>query len=438
MSLTSHFASLFVLTALSANTLGQTPAEKIDSAAEHLTPSITEFRHRIHQNPELSNREFKTAALVADRLRALGLDVRTQIAHTGVVGTLKGGRPGPVVAVRADIDALPVTEDTPYAFKSTARTMYDGKEVGVAHACGHDLHTAVMLGVASVFAQSRKDLPGTIVFIFQPAEEGAPAGEEGGAALMLKEGLFRDMRPSAFFGLHADADLPVGTVGYTVGATNASSDTFAIRLKGKSAHAAWPQESVDPVVMAAQAVLALQTIRSRNLSPYEPGVITVAQINGGVRNNIIPDEVRLSGTVRLFDAKAQEEVERRMREILDGVARMSGGSFELEYTRRTPINVSDPELIREVLPAIERVVGKENVRAVRPWMAADDFAYFAAETPAFYFHLGTVKPGTKSGNNHTPTFMADDSAIPVGIRVMSHALLDYLAAHQSSLPQTSR
>jgi amidohydrolase len=389
------------------------------------------MRHQIHQHPELSNREFQTAALVADRLRTLGLDVRAQIAHTGVVGILKGGRPGSVVALRADMDALPVTEDTPYPFtpypfKSTVRTAYGGKEVGVAHACGHDVHTAIMLGVASAFAEMRDELPGTLVFVFQPAEEGPPAGEEGGAALMLKEGVFGDLRPSAIFGLHADADMSVGKIGYTPGATSASNDTFTITLKGKAAHAAWPQLSVDPVVMAAQAVLALQTIRSRNLSPYQPSVITVAQINGGVRNNIIPEEVRLGGTVRLFDSQAQDEVERRMREILDGVARMAGGSYELEYTRQVPVIMSSPELVSAVLPAIERIVGKENVTIVQPWMAADDFAYFAAEAPAFFFHLGTVKPGTKSGNNHTPTFMADDSAIPVGIRVMVNVVLAHL------------
>ncbi len=423
MRLKTVFAMPVILIAFTAEMFGQTLDERVRAALEGLTPTAIELRHQIHQNPELSNREFKTAGLVADRLRTLGLEVRMQIAHTGVVGVLKGGRPGPVVAVRADMDALPVTEDTPYSFKSTVRTTYDGKEVGVAHACGHDVHTAIMLGVASVFAGMRDDLPGTILFVFQPAEEGPPAGEEGGAQLMLKEGLFRDLRPSAIFGLHADAEMPVGKIGYTSGATNASNDTFSIRLKGKSAHDGWPQESVDPVVMAAQAVLALQIIRSRNLSPFEPSVITVAQINGGVRNNIIPDEVRLEGTVRMFDPKAQDEVERRMREILDGVARMAGGSYALEYKRGVPVNMSDPELVSKILPAIERAVGKENVTIVRPWMPEDDFAYFAAEVPAFFFHLGTLKPGTKSGINHTPTFMADDGAILVGVRTISNVLL---------------
>lgn len=400
---------------------------EIDGAVERLAPGITEVRHRIHQHPELSNREVDTARLVADQLRILGLEVRTGIAHTGVVGLLKGGKPGRVIALRAEMDALPVTEDTALPFKSQVRTTYDGQQVGVAHACGHDVHTAVMLGVASVLAPLRDRLPGTVMFIFQPAEEGPPAGEDGGAELMLKEGLFRDLRPDALLGLHADANLPVGTVGYFSGPTNASADYFDVVITGKSAHAAWPQESVDPVVTAAQAVLALQTIRSRNLSPYEPSVITIAQIHGGIRDNIIPAEVRLRGTVRLFSRAVQEEVERRMREILEGITRAAGASYTLTYTRHTPPNVSNPSLVQAMVPTLIRLLGREHVVAPTPWMAADDFACLAAEVPAMFFALGTVKPGTTSGNNHTPTFLADDGAVSVGMRAMSHLVWDYLA-----------
>lgn len=407
---------------------GQTPAPQLDAAVERVAPGIIEIRHQIHQNPELSNREFKTAELVANHLRALGLEVRTGIAHTGVVGLLKGGRPGPVIAVRADMDALPVTEETPYPFKSTVRTTFNGQEVGVSHACGHDVHVATALGAASVLAPLRDQLAGTVMFVFQPAEEGPPQGEEGGAKLMLAEGLFANPRPDAIFALHADASLPVGQIGYSPAATNASSDSIEITLSGKSAHAAWPHLSVDPILMASQAVMALQTIRARNLSPYEPSVITIAQIHGGVRDNIIPAEVKMSGTVRLFDPKVQDEVERRMREILEGVAKGAGGTFDLKYVRKVPVNRNEPELVSRMVPTIERLVGAENVIVQPPSMAYDDFAYFAAEVPAFFFHLGTVKPGTQSGNHHTPTFMADDSAIPIGIRVLSHVLLDYLAA----------
>jgi amidohydrolase len=407
---------------------GQPAAPQVDAAIERLTPGIIEIRHRIHQNPELSNREFKTAELVAEHLRALGLEVRTGIAHTGVVGLLKGGRPGPVVAVRADMDALPVTEDTPYPFKSTVRTTFNGQEVGVSHACGHDIHIATALGAASVLAPLRDQIAGAVMFVFQPAEEGPPVGEEGGAKLMLAEGLFANPRPAAVFGLHADASLPVGQIGYSPAATNASGDTIEITLSGKSAHAAWPHLSVDPILMASQAVMALQTIRARNLSPYEPSVITIAQIHGGVRDNIIPAEVKLSGTVRLFDPKVQDEVERRMREILEGVAKGAGGTYDLKYVRKVPVNRNEPALVSRMVPTIERLVGTDNVIVQPPSMAYDDFAYFAAEVPAFFFHLGTVKPGTQSGNHHTPTFMADDSAIPIGIRVLSYVLLDYLAA----------
>lgn len=428
------WAVVLALTATAA--FSQTPASQMDATVERVTPGIIEIRHQIHQNPELSNREFKTAELVAKHLRALGLEVKTGIAHTGVVGLLKGGRPGPVVAVRADMDALPVTEDTPYPFKSTVRTTFNGQEVGVSHACGHDIHVATALGAASVLAPLRDQLAGTVMFVFQPAEEGPPAGEEGGAKLMLKEGLFASHRPAAVFGLHADSSLTVGQIGYSPEASNASSDTIEITLSGKSAHAAWPHLSVDPILMASQAVMALQTIRARNLSPYEPSVITIAQIHGGVRDNIIPAEVKMSGTVRLFDPKVQDEVERRMRDILEGIAKGAGGTYDLKYTRNNPVNRNDPALVSRMLPTIERLVGAENVIVQPPPMAADDFAYLAQQAPAFFFHLGIVKPGTQSGNNHTPTFMADDSAIPLGIRALSHVLLDYLnhAANDRSSP----
>jgi len=260
---------------------GQALDAALENEVARVVPHVTEIRHRIHQSPELSNREFRTAELVAAHLRSLGMEVRTGIAHTGVVGVLKGKRPAPVVAVRADMDALPVTEETSYPFRSTARATYNGEDVGVMHACGHDIHTAVVLGVASVLSAVRDEVSGTVVLIFQPAEEGAPAGEEGGAQLMLKEGLFETLRPSAVFGLHPTPDIPVGKVGYAPGPAMASVDSFVATLRGKSAHAGWPHLSVDPVVMAAQAVHALQTIRSRNLSPLEPSVLTIGQIQGG-------------------------------------------------------------------------------------------------------------------------------------------------------------
>jgi amidohydrolase len=398
----------------------------IDRAIDQVLTGIVAVRHHLHRHPELSNREFQTAALVARHLREAGLDVTEGIAHTGVLGVLRGGRPGPVIAVRADMDALPITEETPYPFRSTVRALVDGQDVGVMHACGHDVHMAIALGVASVLASRQDTVPGTVLFVFQPAEEGAPPGEEGGAALMLKDGVFDRIRPSAIFGLHTDGEMEVGTVGYTSGATNASSDNFHIRLTGRSAHAAWPHVGVDPIVMGAQAVLGLQTIRARNLSPYDPSVVSVTQFHGGVRNNISPDEVVLEGTVRLFDEAQRDYVEQRFHEILDGVARMSGGAYTLDYIRRNPVNVNDPALLERMLPSIRAAAGPARVLARQPWMAAEDFAWFAREVPALFLHLGTVAPGTTSGNNHTPTLMADDAAIPVGMRLMCRMALDYL------------
>jgi len=401
--------------------------DRVGHTVQQITPGIVDIRHYLHQHPELGNRETGTAKLVADRLRELQIDeVRTGIAHTGVIGILRGGRPGPVVAVRADMDALPVTEDTPYPFKSTVRTTYLGQEVGVMHACGHDLHVAIQLGVAEVLAGMRKDLPGTVMFIFQPAEEGPPPDEQGGASLMLAEGAFADPRPSAVFGLHTMASLDVGLVGYTPGPAFAATDHFWITVQGRQAHGARPELSIDPVVMASQAILALQTIRSRNLSPLEPSVLTVGMIHGGERFNIIPAEVRLEGTVRTYSTEAQAMVERRMREIMEGIAAAGGGSYTLTYERGSPPVVNDVALTQRTVPTIERVIGKDHVLELEPAMVGEDFSYFSNEVPGFYYRLGVQKAGTVSGDHHTPTFQADDSAIPIGIRVMTAVLLDYL------------
>jgi amidohydrolase len=399
---------------------------EIAAAVQGATPGAIALRHQVHQHPELSNREFETAKLVAARLRALGLDVRTGIAHTGVVGVLKGGIPGPIVAVRSELDALPVTEDSNLPFKSTVRSSYNDQDVGVAHACGHDIHIAAIVGVATVLAGMRQQLHGTVIFIFQPAEEGAPKGEEGGAALMLKEGLFGDLRPEAVFGMHSSGTADVGKIYYSLGATTAANDNFGILFHGKQAHAAFPQYSIDPVIMAAEAVMQLQTIRSRNLSPYDPSVLSVTMVHTGVRNNIIPDAATLGGTIRVFSDAAVQQTERRTREIVEGIAQGAGGSAEVEFYGKVPVVVSDPALVKRMLPALERVVGSANVQEAPPVMAADDFAFFAQRAPAFFFFIGTQKPGTTSGINHAPNFIADDSSIPIGIRAMTEVLLEYL------------
>ena len=431
-------AATFGVMAALAATAPTSPAAaqnaRVDAALATVQDTIIRLREHIHQNPELGNREFNTAALVADHLRALGFDeVHTGIAHTGVVGILRGGRPGPVVAVRADMDALPVTEDTPYSFKSTVRTTYLGQDVGVSHACGHDIHVAVQLGVASVLASMRDELPGTVKFIFQPAEEGPPPGEEGGAELMVAEGVLDDPAPSAIFGLHSFAEMEVGKVGFTSGPALAAVDHFRIRIIGKQSHGAAPHLGIDPIVMASQAVTAFQTIRSRNLPPLEPSVITVGILRGGTRFNIIPNEVELEGTVRTYNPDVRDSVERRMGEILEGITAAGGGTYELDYDRGTPATINDPALGEQMLPTLARAVGADNVVDLEPTMGGEDFAYFANEVPGFFFRLGQVIPGGTSGGHHTPDFQADNSAVPVGIRAMTNLLLDYLEmARQAS------
>ena len=402
--------------------------DPIDKAISKNLNTIIDLRHQIHQYPELGNREFKTAKLVAEHLRSLGIEVETDIAYTGVVGVLKGNKPGPVVAVRADMDALPVTEETDLPFKSTVKTTYLDKEVGVMHACGHDIHTSVQLGVASVLASMKRSLPGTVKFIFQPAEEGPPPGEEGGAELMLKEGVFDNPKPSAVFGLHTHAALAVGELGLTIGPAMAAVDQFIITIKGKQSHGAYPHKSVDPIIMATEVVTAFQTIRSRSLSPLEPSVVTVGIIRGGERFNIIPEEVHLEGTVRTYDLEVQDMVEKRMNEILKGITLAYGGSFELNYERGTPATINNPELCKQMIPTLERVVGKDNLKMMDPVMGGEDFAIFANEVPGIYYRLGVVKPGTTSGWIHTPTFRADDSCLEVGIRAMSNMVVDYLTS----------
>jgi amidohydrolase len=324
------------------------------------------------------------------------------------------------------MDALPVTERTDLPFKSTVRTMYLDQEVGVMHACGHDIHTSVELGVAAVLASLRDELPGTVKFIFQPAEEGPPPGEEGGAELMVADGVLGDPAPEVIFGLHSSPELEVGSVGYTPGPALAAVDHFYIEILGTQSHGAWPHNSVDPVVMAAQAIEALQTIRSRNMPPLEPGVVTIGIVRGGERFNIIPEGVHLEGTVRTYDPEVRDLVERRMGEILEGVTSAGGGSYELVYDRVTPANFNDVALSERMAPTMARVLGAESVIRTDPTMGGEDFAFFSNQIPGFFYWLGTTKPGTESGGLHTPTYRGDDEAVRVGMQVMSNLIVDYL------------
>jgi len=405
---------------------GRITDAEINAAVERVAPAMIELRHQVHQHPELSNREFETSKLVAERLRGLRLDVQTGIAHTGVVGVLKGAKPGPIIAVRSELDALPVTEESTLPFKSTVRTTYNGQDVGVAHACGHDIHIAAILGVATVLASMREQLTGTVIFVFQPAEEGPPVGEEGGAALMLKEGLYGKLKPEAIFGMHSLGTVDVGQFHYALGAMAASDSNFELTFHGKQAHAAFPQESIDPVVMAAEAVMELQTIRTRNLAPSDTAVLSVSTIHSGVRVNITPDLATLSGTIRTFDDEVDAKIERRMGEIVQSIAQGNGGSAETRFYDRCPVLVNNPALTKRSLPALERAAGAANVTLAPPVMAADDFAEFGKVAPEFFFTLGTQKPGTVSGINHAKNFVADDSSIPLGMRAMTYVLVDYL------------
>jgi amidohydrolase len=294
------------------------------------------------------------------------------------------------------------------------------------HACGHDVHTAVLMGVASVLADLKDEIPGKVMFIFQPAEEGPPPGEEGGASLMVKEGVFDDPRPEAVFGLHTSWDMPVGNLGYVIGPALAAADSFRATVKGFQTHGARPHQGIDPVVMAAQVVMAFQTIPSRTIEPVQPSVVSVGMIHGGERSNIIPMEVRMQGTVRTYDPDVRDTIERRMGEILDGITSAGGGSYSFQYNRGTPATINDPALSRWMVPTLEAVVGEENAGEIPPTMGAEDFAYYALEVPGFFYRLGTLKDGTVSGPNHSPTFRADDDSVPVGMRAMSNVVMDYL------------
>jgi amidohydrolase len=402
------------------NSQAATREGRIAAAAEAMRPQLVAQRRDFHMHPELSNREERTARIVAERLKSLGFDdVRTKVARHGVVGVLKGGRPGGVVAVRADMDALPIQETNDVPYKS--------RTPGVKHACGHDVHTTVGLGVAEVLSKMRAEVSGTIKFIFQPAEEGPPAGEEGGAPLMIKEGALENPRPQAIFGLHTEPNVQAGQIGYHVGPAMASSDTFSVTIRGKGAHGAQPQMGVDAVVVASECVLALQHIRSRRIDPLEPLVITIGTIQGGSRFNVIANEVKLTGTMRTHNDAVRERAIELMRETLAHVTAAYGATFELNFEGSNPVTYNEPSLVEATLPAIRRVVGAQNALAIKPFMPAEDFSYFQKIIPGFYFFLGVGNraKGINAGW-HTPDFDVDEESLVVGVKVMSNVLLDYL------------
>lgn len=402
---------------------------EIDAATARLMPKIIEWRRHIHANPELGNREVKTAKYVEDHLRKLGMEVRTGVAKTGVVGILKGAQPGPVIGLRADMDGLPVTERNDLPYRSKATGEYNGNQVGVMHACGHDTHVAMLMGAAEVIAGMKSRLKGTVVFIFQPAEEGPPAGEEGGAPLMVKEGVMDDPKIDAIFGIHVNSQTPIGTIRYKSGSVMAASDWFEIKVKGKQTHGAYPWAGVDPIAVATQIYTGLQLIVARQSNlPKAPVVITVGRINGGVRENIIPEELVMAGTIRTLDEEMQTDVHARIKQTAKSIAESMGATVEVTIDRRAPVTFNTPELVDQMLPSLQKAAGKENVKLSNWVTGAEDFAFFRSKAPAFYFMVGGMPANMTektAAPHHTPDFIIDDSRLDVGVKAFANIVFDY-------------
>ena len=418
----------FCLFFMAGNITAQDIAFNIQSKATAIQPKLIEWRRHIHQHPELSNREYKTAAYIAAHLKSLGLEVKT-LANTGVVGILKGGKPGPVIALRADIDALPVKERVNIPFASTDSADYMGKKVPVMHACGHDAHVAMLMGTAEVLTAMKKDIAGTVKFIFQPAEEGTPGNEEGGASLMVKQGVMDHPKVDVIFGMHIESWIPAGDIQYKPGAFMASSIWCSIKVKGRSSHGAQPWLSVDPIVVAAQIMQGLQNIVSRQMDLTKaPLVITVGKIQGGVRNNIIPEECIMDGTIRTLDAKMQEDVQNRIKQTAEKIAEASNATAETSFDLKTLVTYNDPVLVEKMIPSLQAAAGKENVRPMEWVTGGEDFSYYGTKAPAFFFYLGGMpreNDPAKAPPHHTPDFMIDDSRLFVGVKTFCQLVFDY-------------
>jgi amidohydrolase len=405
--------------------------QRLDAAAAAVLPKVVAWRRDFHRHPELGNRETRTAGVIADRLRALGLEVRTGIAKTGVVGVLRGGKPGRAVALRADMDALPVTEETGLPFASTERGEYNGREVGVMHACGHDFHMAIALGAAEVLAGLKADLPGTVTFIFQPAEEGAPGGEDGGAEVMVEQGALENPKVEAIFGLHVGINpLETGFISFRPGAEMASSDTFTITVRGRQTHGALPAAGIDPIVVASQIVLGLQTIISRQVDLMAaPAVVTVGVIEGGTRFNIIPDTVKMTGTIRTFDPAMRVQIHERLKRTAENIAAAAGAAAEVKIIVGNPTVWNDPKLASRMTPSLARVAGCLFDPNAPMTGTAEDFSLYQKEIPGLYFFLGVAPKGTDSANwaaNHSPRFNPDEGALLTGVRALASLAVDFL------------
>lgn len=405
---------------------------RADQMAKEIEKKVIDWRRHFHQYPELSNREEKTAARVADHLRSLGVEVKTGIAKTGVVGILKGSKPGPVIALRADMDALPVTERNDLAFASKEKTIFNGQETGVMHACGHDAHVAILMGVAEILAKNKNELRGTIKFVFQPAEEGPPAGEEGGAPLMVKEGVLENPDVDAIFGLHVRSMTPVGKIEYRPLGLMAASDWFTIKVTGKQAHGAAPWRGVDPIVVSAQIINALQTIVSRNLElTKEAAVVSIGRINAGIRENIIPESAEFAGTIRTFDPEMQKQVHERMKLIATNIAESAGATAEVIIDSKTPVTYNDAALTAKVVGGLQRAAGEQNVIRINADTGAEDFAFYQQKVPGFFFFVGALPQNAdaaKAPSHHTPDFMIDEQSLLIGMKAMLNITLDYMFA----------
>ena len=439
--LAGFFLATLAISAAAQAADGGITGAQLDTAAKAIEPKTIEWRRDFHAHPELSNREVRTAEQIAKHLRALGIETKTGVGVTGVVGLLRGGKPGRTVGLRADMDALPVTEQTDVPFKSKATAQFRGETVGVMHACGHDSHVAILLGVAEVLAGMRDRLAGQVLFVFQPAEEGPPEGERGGADLMLEQGAFKIARPDVMYGLHVIASLPTGTIGYRSGPFMAGTDSFTIVVKGRQTHGSRPWGGVDPIVTSAQIINGLQTIVSRQLDITAiPAVITVGAIKGGIRFNIIPDEVQMIGTVRTFSTDVRNDIVRRMQTTASNIAEANGATATVRFKDLSkpgsseevsgPPVVNDPAVTAAALPVFERLVGKDHVREISLQTTADDYALFAQQVPSLYFWIGITPPDrdpAKAAFNHSPLFYLDEAGMNTGVRALLALTTEYLA-----------
>lgn len=419
---------------------GTDQTDKINMAADKIESKTIAWRRDIHEHPELGNNEYRTAKLIAAHLRSLGIEVKEGVGKTGVVGVLNGSKPGPCIGLRADMDGLPIVETVDLPFASKIKSTYSGKEVGVMHACGHDTHVAILMSVAEILASMKNDLRGTVKFIFQPAEEGPPEGEDGGAPLMIKEGVMDNPKVDVVFGLHIESDIEAGKLEYKSGAFMASSDWFAITVNGKGSHGAQPWKGIDPIVISAQIITGLQTIVSRQSDLTKaPAIITVSRIDAGVRNNIIPETCTMRGTIRTLDKEMQKSIHEKLKIVATNIAEASGATADITFDPKTLVTYNDPDLVKRTIPSLQKAAGIENVRE-REWVTgSEDFSFFGEKAPAFFFYLGGMPKGTDPKNappHHTSNFFVEESGMKIGIKAFCNIVFDYMnmstTTHSSS------